>query len=165
MGYFRKILTRRAIYGTGKQSAASLNYYFKLEAENEFIKTKQRIEHKIAIKLKAKSDELMLANPVSDWAPKVPMCLKFKGAPQSEEICHAYAFEFTTFLGFEVVPLASFLPELANKNARALLEHAAQLLIESVAGASKINTAGLIDLYQDYIFLRDYIREEQQKAK
>jgi hypothetical protein len=35
MGHFRKILTRRAIYGTGKQSAGSFTYYFKLEAEKD----------------------------------------------------------------------------------------------------------------------------------
>jgi hypothetical protein len=37
----------RAIYGTGKQSSASLAYYFKLEAEQTFVSTKEKIEDTI----------------------------------------------------------------------------------------------------------------------
>ena len=91
MPYFRKILTMRAIYGTGKQSAASLAYYFKLEAEQTFITTKEKIEDTIGRQLRKKADELLGAFPVENWAPKLPMCLKAKGVPQSGDICHPYA--------------------------------------------------------------------------
>ena len=58
--------------------------------------------------------------------------------------------------------MASYLPDLASRSARFLTNRAVRLQIESLAKAPKINAAGLIDFYQDYIFLRDYIREEQR---
>jgi hypothetical protein len=54
---------------------------------------------------------------------------------------------------------------MASRSSRFLVTRTVRLQIENLSKAPKINTAGLIDFYQDYIFLRDYIREEQRKAK
>ena len=95
-------MTRRAIYGAGKQSAGSFTYYFQLDAaEDAFKKTKDWIKDQIKEHLIWKVNELLMQYPVNkdnNWAPKLPMCKRVKGEPSKNDAqYHDHVFEFTTY--------------------------------------------------------------------
>lgn len=93
------------------------------------------------------------------------MCQSYEGKPGSGAKCHDYCEEFTMFLFINVIPLGAYTPELTDRCIKSLIARVARTQLNSIAAAPKVNTAGLINLYQDFIFIRNWIREQQQSSK
>ena len=118
----------------------------------EFAASIKLLEAEIGRYLRNVAVEFYLDNKITDWAPKLPM--------QSPNKCHNYPENFRDYLEYQLLPARHYFPAEFNFKmiCQDLVEEAANKLIESITSAPKINTAGIIDLYQDYVFLLAYVR-------
>lgn len=63
------------------------------------------------------------------------------------------------YIQTKVIPIAYFDIELACLRAKDMLKEVCWRQIDLMARAPVINTSGIINFYQDYIYLRKFIRE------
>lgn len=68
----------------------------------------------------------------------------------------------TMYIRTKVVPIAYFDIDFTCARAKELFLQTSKKQIDLLARAPSINTAGIINFYLDFVFLRDFIREQQQ---
>jgi len=90
------------------------------------------------------------------WAPKLPYC-PASGAFQLHNI---HLEQITMYMATKVIPIAYYDIEFAIARVKHLMTETCKLQIDLLARAPSINLSGIINFYLDYVFLRNFIREQ-----
>ena len=64
------------------------------------------------------------------------------------------------YIQTKVIPIAYYDIEFACARVKSLLLETCKSQIKLLARAQSVNTAGIINFYQDYIYLRNFVREQ-----
>ena len=92
------------------------------------------------------------------WSPKLP----FSQNTGTFQTHSSHLEEVCMYIQTKVIPIAYYDIEFAVSRARDLLTETCRRQIDLLSRSVAINASGIVNFYQDFIYLRNFIREQQQ---